>query len=63
MSISGSSPAPYDPGLDPKMRAVARRSSGSGFDRAAFGLGLDRTAQRDLAVDGDDLDVLGSERQ
>src|SRR6187549_2640896 len=33
------------------------------FDRAAFGLGDDRAAQCDLAVDGDDLDVLGREGQ
>src|SRR6478609_4187740 len=33
------------------------------LDRAAFGLGLHRAAQRDLAVDGDDFDVLGGERE
>src|SRR6187431_1455423 len=43
--------------------ASARDSPRRGFDRAALGLGFHRPAQGDLAVDGDDLDVLGREGQ
>src|SRR3954468_23813026 len=45
------------------LRERACRSPSVGLDRAAFCLGDDRTAQRDLAIDGDDLDVLGREGQ
>src|SRR6187551_655087 len=42
---------------------VPGHAPGCSFDCAAFGVGFDRAAQRDLAVNGDDFDVLGGERQ